>query len=264
MHAVEAHQLRYSYGKNEAVKGVSFTVARGEWFALLGPNGAGKTTTLHMLTTMTRPDSGSAAIMGFDTVKQARKARSALGMVFQTPALDGRLSALENLRIHGVLYGLVGRELEDSCKSALEWAGLSDFARKQAGTMSGGMKRRLELARTLMHEPSVLFMDEPTVGLDAQSRRDLWLRIHDLRERGLTIVMTTHYLPEAEVCDRVGIIDQGTLVELDTPANLRSKVLGDGDGDLEDVFFSLTGREMGPVNTPLDRDSLTEKPQGYR
>jgi len=264
MNAVEAHQLSYSYGKKQAVDGVSFTVAKGEWFALLGPNGAGKTTTLHMLTTMARPDFGSAAIMGFDTVKQSRQARGALGMVFQTPALDGRLTAMENLRIHGVLYGMAGQQLRHACEAALDWAGLSEYANRPAGSMSGGMKRRLELSRTLMHEPGVLFMDEPTVGLDAQSRRDLWVRIHDLRERGLTIVMTTHYLPEAEVCDRVGIIDGGKLAALDTPANLRAEVLGEQDGDLEDVFFALTGRAIGPVNTPLDRDSLAESTREYR
>lgn len=264
MNAVEAHALEYSYGSNQAVRGVSFTVRKGEWFALLGPNGAGKTTTLHMLTTMLRPDSGSAAIMGFDTVRQARQARSALGMVFQTPALDGRLTALENLRIHGALYGLPARDLPRLCTEALEWAGLSEFGRRLAGTMSGGMKRRLELARTLMHQPDVLFMDEPTVGLDAQARRDLWLRIHDLRERGLTIVMTTHYLPEAEVCDRVAIIDRGTVAALDSPRNLRESVLGAEEGDLEDVFFRLTGRGIGPVNTALDRASLTEPTREYR
>ena len=262
--AVEAHQLSYSYGKKKAVDAVSFTVAQGEWLALLGPNGAGKTTTLHMLTTMVRPDSGSAAIMGFDTVKQSRQARGALGMVFQTPALDGKLTAMENLRIHGILYGMAGAELRRSCDAALDWAGLTDYANRPAGSMSGGMKRRLELARTLMHEPGVLFMDEPTVGLDAQARRDLWVRIHDLRERGLTIVMTTHYLPEAEVCDRVGIIDGGKLAALDTPANLLSQVLGEGEGDLEDVFFTLTGRGIGPINTPLDRASLQQPPRGYR
>src|SRR5690625_1444972 len=264
MHAVEAHQLTYSYGRNQAVKEVSFNVKQGEWFALLRPNGAGKSTTLHMLTTMLRPDSGSAAIMGFDPVKQARKARGALGMVFQAPALDGRLTASENLRIHGILYGLTGRKLQKSCRSALEWAGLEEYSGRLAGTMSGGMKRRLELARTLMHEPGVLFMDEPTVGLDSQSRRDLWLRIHDLRERGLTIVMTTHYLPEAEVCDQVGIIDGGKLIELDSPASLRDRVLGEEPGDLEDVFFRLTGRGIGPVNTPLDRETLTGSVREYR
>ena len=264
MNAVEAHDLKYSYGKKEAVRGVSFAVSKGEWFGLLGPNGAGKTTTLHMLTTMLRPDSGSAAIMGFDTVKQARRARSSLGMVFQTPALDGRLTALENLRIHGILYGLTGATLKAKCQEALEWSSLTDFAKRQVAGMSGGMKRRLELARTLMHEPDVLFMDEPTVGLDSSSRKDLWLRIHQLRENGLTIVMTTHYLPEAEVCDRVGIVNAGQLVALDTPAGLRQTALGSVTGSLEDVFFKLTGRGMGPENSPLDRDSLRKGNQEYR
>src|SRR5690625_3999598 len=264
MKAVEAHDLKYSYGSSNAVDGVSFDVAQGEWFALLGPNGAGKTTTLHMLATMLRPDAGRAAVMGCDTVRQARRARAQLGMVFQTPARDFRLTAYENLKIHSVLYGLHGRELHRLCREALDWAGLGDYANRLAGALSGGMKRRLELARTLLHEPAVLFMDEPTVGLDAQSRRDLWERIHLLRERGLSIVMTTHYLPEADVCDRIGIIDHGNLVALGTPAELRSEVLGAAEGSLEDVFFGLTGRDLSRVNEPLDAVSLRRAPKEYR
>lgn len=264
MKAVEAHALQYSYGGRPAVDGVGFDVTRGEWFALLGPNGAGKTTTLHMLATMLRPDGGHAAVMGCDTVKQARRARAQLGMVFQTPALDLRLTAYENLKIHSVLYGLHGRELKRLCHEALDWAGLADYRNRLAGALSGGMRRRLELARTLLHEPAVLFMDEPTVGLDAQSRRDLWERIHLLRERGLTIVMTTHYLPEADVCDHIGIIDHGRLVALGTPLQLRLQVLGTESGSLEEVFFGLTGRDLSRVNEPLDALSLRRAPKEYR
>lgn len=264
MNAVEAHDLKYAYGSKTAVAGVSFDVKQGEWFALLGPNGAGKTTTLHMLATMLRPASGRATVMGADTVREARKARAQLGMVFQTPALDLRLTAWENLRIHSILYGLHGRELKRLCQEALDWAGLGEYADRLAGSLSGGMKRRLELARTLLHEPAVLFMDEPTVGLDAQSRRDLWERIHLLRERGLSIVMTTHYLPEADVCDRIGIIDHGRLVALGSPAQLRLDVLGRPEGDLEEVFFGLTGRDLSRVNEPLDEVSLRRAPKEYR
>lgn len=261
---VEAEGLSYSYGRKLAVDNVTFSVAEGEWFALLGPNGAGKTTLLHMLTTMLRPAAGQARVGGFNTVTQARKARSALGMVFQTPALDAKLSAVENLRIHATLYGVNPRDIRAASEAALEWAGLAEVARRQVGTMSGGMKRRLELARTLMHEPSVLFMDEPTTALDAQGRRDLWARIHELRERGLTIVMTTHYLPEAEVCDRVAIMDQGRLAALDTPDALKRSTTGNTDASLEDVFFHLTGRSFSTVDEPLTAAAVNESRQGYR
>jgi ABC-2 type transport system ATP-binding protein len=254
--AVEARQLSFAYGSNQAVQDVSFQVATGEWFALLGPNGAGKSTTLHMLTTMLRPDRGSASIMGFDTVTQARQARAALGMIFQTPALDERLTAVENLRVHASLYGLPARRVRQASQEALDWAGLADLGKRMVQTMSGGMKRRLELARTLMHEPGVLFMDEPTVGLDTQGRRDLWLRINELRQRGLTVVMTTHYLPEAEACDRIGVIDQGQLVALGTPGELKQQALGTTEGSLEDVFFALTGRKIRPVDAAHDTEAV--------
>jgi ABC-2 type transport system ATP-binding protein len=223
---------------------VTFTVERGEFFALLGPNGAGKTTTLHMLTTLIPPTSGRAEVMGFDVVKQAKRVRSTLGMVFQDPALDERLTAAENLEIHAVLYGVPRRERRASIASALEWAQLSQVGRRRVRTFSGGMKRRLELARALMHGPSVLFLDEPTLGLDPQGRRNLWERISALREQGMTVLMTTHNLPEAEACDRVGIIDHGKLVAIGTPAALIAEHAGYEGADLEDVFITLTGHQL--------------------
>ncbi|WP_018467497.1 ABC transporter ATP-binding protein [Calidithermus timidus] len=254
MLAVECHELGRRFGAVVAVGGLSFGVAEGELFAFLGPNGAGKTTTLHMLITMLEPTSGWAKVVGFDVVRQAPAVRESIGVVFQEPALDERLSARENLEVHGVLYGLRGPGLKEAIAQALEWASLAEVARRPVRTFSGGMKRRLELARALMHTPKVLFLDEPTLGLDPQGRRHLWERIATLRGQGLTVFMTTHYLQEAEACDRVGIIDQGHLIALDTPAALKLKVLGKAEGSLEDVFLELTGRKLRDEEArPRDR-----------
>jgi ABC-2 type transport system ATP-binding protein len=242
--AIEAKALGRRYGNVAAVEGVSFAVGQGEFFALLGPNGAGKTTTLHMLTTLLTPSSGRAAVMGYDVVKAAAEVRKRLGMVFQDPALDDRLTARENLEIHAVLYGVPRRERRDAVDGALSWASLADAAARRVRTFSGGMKRRLELARALMHGPDVLFLDEPTLGLDPQGRRNLWERIAALRAEGLTVLMTTHNLPEAEACDRVGIIDGGRLIALGTPRELIALHADPDSGTLEDVFIELTGRAL--------------------
>ncbi len=241
--AVTADELGRRYGDIVAVDSVSFSVEEGEFFALLGPNGAGKTTTIHMLTTLVGPTSGRASVAGFDVVRQPQRVRQVLGMVFQEPALDERLTARENLDIHAVLYGIVGGQRREAVQRALEWASLAEAAERKVRGFSGGMKRRLELARALMHQPSVLFLDEPTLGLDPQGRRHLWERIDALRKEGLTVVMTTHNLPEAEACDRVAIIDAGRLVEIGAPAELVARHAGE-EGDLEDVFISLTGRQL--------------------
>ena len=254
MTAIECRELSHNFGKTIAVDRVSFSVEPGEVFALLGPNGAGKTTTLHMLITLLQPSSGSASVMGYDTVRQSQEVRSAIGMVFQDPALDDRLTAWENLEIHAVLYGLPQKELKARIEQSLEWATLTPVARRPVRTFSGGMKRRLELTRALMHQPRVLFLDEPTIGLDPQGRRNLWEHITGLRNMGLTVFMTTHYLQEAEGCDRVGIMDQGKLIALDTPVALKVQVLGSTEGTLEDVFIKLTGRKLRDEDaTPRDR-----------
>jgi ABC-2 type transport system ATP-binding protein len=236
--------LSFSFGKVEAVKTLSFAVNAGERFALLGPNGAGKTTTMQMLITMLRPSSGSASVLGFDILTQAPAVRSLIGVVFQEPALDDRLSARENLQMHAALYRLPRRGRKEAIAEALEWASLSDAAGRAVRTFSGGMKRRLELARALLHGPKVLFMDEPTQGLDPQGRQHLWERIATLKAEGLTTFMTTHYLQEAETCDRVGIIDHGQLIALGTPAELKRETLGTDSGSLEEVFLKLTGRDL--------------------
>ena len=244
MAAIECHELTRSFGAVEAVKGISFEVAEREFFALLGPNGAGKSTTVHMLTTMLPPSSGEARILGFDVVRESARVRSVIGMVFQEPALDERLSARENLEIHAVLYAIPRARVRSLIDESLAWASLEDAGKRLVRTFSGGMKRRLELARALMHEPKVLFVDEPTVGLDPQGRRNLWERVEALRARGLTIFMTTHYLEEAEACDRVGIMNEGRLIALGSPAELKRKVMGSEEATLEDVFIELTGRQL--------------------
>lgn len=242
------------FGDVTAVDGLTLTVEEGEFFALLGPNGAGKSTTLHMLTTMVPPSAGRARVAGYDVVREPRGVRNAIGMVFQEPALDTRLTGRENLEIHAALYAIPRDRVAAVVGEALRWAQLEDAAGRLVRTYSGGMKRRLELGRALMHEPKVLFLDEPTLGLDPQGRRHLWESIGRLRGRGLTVVMTTHNLAEAEACDRVGIIDQGQLQALGTPEELRGLVgLGD-DSTLEDVFLELTGRGLRDEDAgPRDR-----------
>lgn len=232
------------YGDVVAADGISFSVARGEFFALLGPNGAGKSTVMHMLTTLVAPTSGRGTVMGYDIVRDAMSVRRQLGMVFQDPALDDRLTARENFEIHSVLYGIPRRERQPAIEQALAWASLTEVGERRVRTFSGGMKRRLELARAIMHGPRVLFLDEPTLGLDPQGRRHLWERIATLRADGMSVLMTTHYMPEAEACDRVGIIDKGKLVAIGTPEQL---VAQHGEGEernLESVFIKLTGRAL--------------------
>jgi ABC-2 type transport system ATP-binding protein len=242
--AVICNGLQRKFGDVVAVDSVSFEVEPREFFALLGPNGAGKTTTLHMLTTMLDPSSGTASVHGFDVQRESKHVRNIIGMVFQEPALDDRLTAWENLEIHTALYGIPRTEVRSRIEEALLWASLENESKRKVRTFSGGMKRRLELARALMHDPKVLFMDEPTVGLDPQGRRHLWESIDKLRGEGLTVFMTTHYLQEAEACDRVGIIDHGKLIAIGSPDQLRDEAEIEGATTLEDVFIALTGRGL--------------------
>ncbi len=242
--AIETAALGRRYGDVTAVDGVSFSVGPGEFFALLGPNGAGKTTLLHMLITLLAPTAGHAAVMGLDVVDEASAVRQTLGVVFQDPALDERLTARENLEIHAVLYGIARGDRRDGIEQALTWASLEEAGDRSVRTFSGGMKRRLELARAIMHAPRVLFLDEPTLGLDPQGRRHLWERIAALRADGMTVLMTTHNLPEAEACDRVGIIDRGKLIGIGPPDKLKAEHGGEGDATLEDVFIRMTGHQL--------------------
>lgn len=226
--AIEVQDLVKRYGGISAVHGVSFTVARGEIFGFLGPNGAGKTTTINMLCTLARPTSGTACVAGFDIVRRRDDVRRSIGLVFQDQTLDGQLTAAQNLHLHAELYGIDRGAVAARVGQMLGMVGLTDHRDRPVMTFSGGMKRRLEIARGLMHAPAVLFLDEPTVGLDPQSRSAIWSDIRALREQeGTTIFMTTHYMDEAEFCDRIAIIDRGELVALDTPDALKAGVGAD-------------------------------------
>jgi ABC-2 type transport system ATP-binding protein len=225
---IDVNKLVRRFGELEAVKGVSFEVAEGDVFGFLGPNGAGKTTTISVLCTLLRPTSGRAAVNGFDVVRHRNDVRRSIGLVFQQPTLDETLSAEQNLRFHGYAYGVPGGVREERIREVLALVELWDRRRERVRTFSGGMKRRLEIARGLLHHPRVLFLDEPTLGLDPQTRRRVWGYLSDLRAReNLTIFLTTHYMDEAENCDRVAVIDHGQIVALDTPGRLKSDVGGD-------------------------------------
>jgi ABC-2 type transport system ATP-binding protein len=228
MDVIEASNIVKKFGELEAVKGVSFSVKEGEIFGFLGPNGAGKTTTINILCTLLKPTAGQATVNGHDVVRERSQVRQSIGLVFQEPTLDDYLTAEQNLRFHGYAYGVPRNVLEPRLKELLEMMELWDRRKGKISTYSGGMKRRLEIARGLLHHPRVLFLDEPTLGLDPQTRRRIWDYIHDLREReNLAIFMTTHYMDEAENCDRIAIIDYGQTVALDTLEKLKDGVGGD-------------------------------------
>jgi len=223
--AIVVSNLVKRYGDFEAVHGIDFDVATGETFGFLGPNGAGKSTTISMLCTLLKPTSGKAIVAGFDVVSGRAEVRRRIGLVFQDTTLDDYLTAMENLRFHAELYGIPRAQVRERLKLVLDMVGLWERRDAVVKTFSGGMKRRLEIARGLLHSPRVLFLDEPTVGLDPQTRAHIWEYIHELRQReSVTIFLTTHYMDEAEHCDRIAIMDQGRIVALDTPAALKASV----------------------------------------
>ena len=220
--------LTKRFGDFTAVDKVNFEVEEGEIFGFLGPNGAGKTTTINMLITLLRPTSGEAYVAGYNVVKEPYRVRSKIGVVFQDPTVDRYLTGYENMYIHGLIYGLSGEELKRRIDELLQFVDLYEFKDKPVKMYSGGMIRRLEIARSLLHIPRILFLDEPTLGLDPQTRAKIWEYIKRLRdEHNVTIFMTTHYMDEAEkLCDRIAIIDHGRIIALDTPENL-IKMVGD-------------------------------------
>jgi ABC-2 type transport system ATP-binding protein len=223
--AIAVQDLVKDFDEVRAVRGVSFEVAMGEVFGFLGPNGAGKTTTINMLCTLATPTSGEARVAGHDVVRERDDVRRNIGLVFQDPTLDGYLTAAQNLRLHAELYGVQSDLVVPRMRQVMEMVGLWDRKDSTVGTFSGGMRRRLEIARGLMHSPRVLFLDEPTIGLDPQTRRSIWSYIRELKEREeITIFMTTHYMDEAEWCDRIAIMDQGEIVALDAPETLKAQV----------------------------------------
>jgi len=225
---IEVEELSKRFGTLTAVDSVSFTVAEGELFAFLGPNGAGKTTTISVLCTLLRPPGGRARVNGVDVATQRSDVRRSIGLVFQDSTLDEYLTAEQNLRFHAYAYRVPRQVREQRIADLLELVELSDRRKSRVRTFSGGMKRRLEIARGLLHSPKVLFLDDPTLGLDPQTRRHIWEHILALRrQHGLTIFLTTHYMDEAEVAERVGIIDHGRIVALDTPDHLKDAMGGD-------------------------------------
>jgi len=229
MDAIETHKLTKKFGPVTAVDGLDIQIPYGQVFGLLGPNGAGKTTTLNMLCTILRQTSGSASVGGHDIATEADAVRHSIGIVFQDPSIDDKLTGMENMELHAALYGLSQQETRDRIKELLELVELTEKAGMLMRTYSGGMRRRLELARGLLHHPKILFLDEPTIGLDPQTREHIWKYIEDLiRKENITVVLTTHYMEEADrLCDRVGIIDAGKIVALDTPAALKQTLGGD-------------------------------------
>jgi ABC-2 type transport system ATP-binding protein len=237
---IRVHDLVKQYGDLKAVDGVTFEVHAGEIFAFLGPNGAGKTTTIQILTTLVAPTSGTIAIDGLDPRTHPHDVRRRFGIVFQDPSLDVELTALENMELHGVLYGVPRRERVARIEQLLRLFELWDRRQTFVKQFSGGMKRRLEIARGLLHTPRLLFLDEPTLGLDPQSRNQLWTHVRHLNEtEGVTVFLTTHYMDEAErVAHRIAVIDHGRIVAQGTPQELKQQTNTDS---LEQAFLALTG-----------------------
>lgn len=229
MHIIETKNLTKKFEKMTAVDNLNLQINEGEIFGLLGPNGAGKTTTLLMLVTLKPPTSGTATINGFDIVKQPDKVRKSIGIVFQDPSSDEILTGYENLKLHGWLYDMPDELREERIKEVINLVDLTDRKNDRVKKYSGGMRRRLELARGLMHHPTVLFLDEPTLGLDPQSREHIWEYIENLaKEKNMTIIITTHYMDEADkLCDRLAIIDKGKIVVLGSPNQLKKELGGD-------------------------------------
>ena len=227
--AIKTINLTKKFKDITAVDDLNVEIKQGEIFGLLGPNGAGKTTTISMLCTILKPTAGSAQVNGYDILKEPEKVRRSIGIVFQQPSVDDILTGFENLRLHAMWYGVPKETREKRIDEVLELVGLQSRQKSLVKTYSGGMRRRLELARGLLHLPNVLFLDEPTLGLDPQTREHIWEYIEKMsREREMTIVLTTHYMEEADnLCDRVAIIDQGKIVVMDAPDSLKEKVGGD-------------------------------------
>ena len=244
MVAIEVRNLTKKFNDFTAVDNISFEVGEGELFGLLGPNGAGKTTTINMLSTLLTPTSGHAKVAGYDIVRERDGVRRSIGVVFQEPALDNKLTGRENLEFHAMMYGMNREERKKRIDEVLELVELSDKADVLVENYSGGMKRRLEIARGLIHKPKVLFLDEPTLGLDVQTRRHIWDYIKKLKEESnITIILTTHYMEEADyLCDRVAIIDHGKIIAMDTPKKLKDKLGGDV------ITFEVEGNSNEFVN----------------
>ena len=240
-----ATDLHKAFGDSTAVDGVSFSIGEGEIFGLLGPNGAGKTTTIRMLSTVLRADGGDVAIGGYSVGADADEVRKIIGVCPQELALYPELSANDNLIFFGRMAGLGGREAKEAAHENLETVGLADRAKDKVDNFSGGMKRRVNIAIALMNRPKMLFLDEPTVGIDPQSRNHIFDTVESLRDGGMTVLYTTHYMEEADrLCDRVGIIDHGRLISVGAPRELKARIGDPDETTLENVFLDLTGRSL--------------------
>jgi ABC-2 type transport system ATP-binding protein len=265
---IQLRDLRHQYGERTALAGVSFDVRPAEIFGLLGPNGSGKTTTFRILSTLMVPSGGTADILGHDVAREPAAVRRNIGVVFQAQSIDVKLTAEENLRVIGNIYGLRGAALKQRVAEMLGRVGLADRAKEKAETFSGGMQRRLELAKGLLHHPSVLLLDEPTTGLDPGARRDLWQYLQVLRdEEHVTVLVTTHLMEEAERCDRLAIYAEGKVVALGTPAELKSEIGGDIlllDTDNADSVAQRIEQRFGLRPTVLDHRVRIEIENGHR
>lgn len=240
---IQVKNLTKKFGDFTAVNDVSFTIPDGEIFAFLGPNGAGKTTTIKILTTLLRPTSGEILINGCDPVSQSNQARRSFGIVFQDPSLDDELTVMENMELHGVLYGVPRATRRGRIEQLLQFVELWNRRNDLVKHFSGGMKRRLEIARGLIHHPKILFLDEPTIGLDPQTRNHIWIYLKNLnQEEKMTVFFTTHYMEEADkAAQRIAVIDQGKIVAQGSPQELKTQT---NSNSLEDAFLSLTGKAL--------------------
>jgi ABC-2 type transport system ATP-binding protein len=265
---IKIEGLRHSYGERPALKGVSFDVQPGEIFGLLGPNGSGKTTLFRILSTLMLPTSGRALIAGFDPARQPDEVRRRIGVVFQSQSIDTKLTAAENLWHQGHLYGLQGAVLRERIDQMLQRVGLADRSKEKVEKFSGGMQRRVELAKGLMHRPQILLLDEPTTGLDPGARRDLWQYLNELRlQERVSVIITTHLMEEAERCDRLAILNLGEVVALGTPAELRREIGGDVivlETTQPESLATRIEQRFHVTPTVLDGKVRIERKEGHR
>lgn len=264
--AVSLQNVHKIYDKAPVVNDLSFEISAGEMFGLLGPNGAGKSTTIRMLTTLTKPTQGRIEVAGYDVVRQRSQVKRRIGVVLQQTSVDGDLTVWENMEFHGRLHHIPNSRRRQEIDRWLEYVELGDRRDSLAKTLSGGMKRRLQIARALLHEPDILFLDEPTVGLDPQTRRRLWEIIRDLNKQGMTMLLTTHYMDEVEyLCDRIGIMDNGKLIELGTLQDFR-RTHGEGlvmkqmDDRWDYQFFPSLEDANAYLNQQPDKTGMMVRP----
>lgn len=264
--AVSLQNVYKTFDKAPVVNNLSFELQAGEMFGLLGPNGAGKSTTIRMLTTLTKPSEGQIQVAGYDVVRQRSQVKQQIGVVLQQISVDSDLSAWENMEFHGRLHHIPKPQRQKDIDRWLEYVELSDRRDDLAKTLSGGMKRRLQIARALLHQPDILFLDEPTVGLDPQTRRRLWEIIRDLNKQGMTILLTTHYMDEVEyLCDRIGIMDAGKLIELGTLQDFRQKhgeglVMQQTNDRWDYKFFPTVDAANVYLNQQADKTGMMVRP----